>query len=180
MSHILLEKVLLKAQAGVPGAVLDIGCGTGDLAVKLALRGFTVTGIDLSEVAIRKAKERALGNQVADKVKFLVQDIESGKGRGHFAGQRFDLITCKLVYSFLRDGPAVLGWVRDRLTPDGCLVLITPVTRQGKEVTPRLRNISVDYDQLLSELHSTFTHVVNVHTEYFDDWGERKTFILRP
>lgn len=42
-----------------PGSALDIGCGTGDNAIWLAQQGFTVTGIDFSELAIQQAKEKA-------------------------------------------------------------------------------------------------------------------------
>ncbi len=52
----LLERVARPA----PGtAVLDVGCGRGRHARSLARRGFRVTGVDLSERALEKARERA-------------------------------------------------------------------------------------------------------------------------
>ena len=39
--------------------ILDVGCGTGRHAIELAKRGYRVTGIDLSEDQLRKAKEKA-------------------------------------------------------------------------------------------------------------------------
>jgi len=39
--------------------ILDIGCGTGRHDVELAKRGYNVTGIDLSESMIAKAREKA-------------------------------------------------------------------------------------------------------------------------
>lgn len=42
-----------------PCKALDIGCGTGDNAIWLAQHGFEVTGIDTSEIAIKKAAEKA-------------------------------------------------------------------------------------------------------------------------
>ena len=39
---------------------LDIGCGTGDNSIWLAQKQFQVTGTDISEIAIEKAKEKAL------------------------------------------------------------------------------------------------------------------------
>jgi SAM-dependent methyltransferase len=40
-----------------PGRVLDVGCGEGADAIWLAQRGWSVTAIDISEVAIRRARE---------------------------------------------------------------------------------------------------------------------------
>jgi ubiquinone/menaquinone biosynthesis C-methylase UbiE len=39
--------------------ILDIGCGTGRHAIELAKRGYTVTGIDLSESQLKRAREKA-------------------------------------------------------------------------------------------------------------------------
>lgn len=39
--------------------ILDIGCGTGRHAIELAKRGYNVTGIDLSESMIKKARKNA-------------------------------------------------------------------------------------------------------------------------
>jgi SAM-dependent methyltransferase len=41
------------------GPVLDLGCGSGIWSVKLAARGWQVTGIDFVPKALRRARERA-------------------------------------------------------------------------------------------------------------------------
>jgi SAM-dependent methyltransferase len=41
--------------------ILDIGCGTGRHSIELALRGYNITGIDLSEGQLRRAREKAAG-----------------------------------------------------------------------------------------------------------------------
>ncbi len=47
-------------QHPIPGCkALEIGCGTGDNAIWLAQHGFAVTGVDASEIALGKAKEKA-------------------------------------------------------------------------------------------------------------------------
>jgi len=39
--------------------IIDIGCGTGRHSIELAKRGYTVTGVDLSESQLRRAREKA-------------------------------------------------------------------------------------------------------------------------
>ncbi len=39
--------------------IIDIGCGTGRHSIELAKRGYTVTGIDLSDSQLEKAREKA-------------------------------------------------------------------------------------------------------------------------
>ncbi len=43
--------------------ILDIGCGTGRHAVELATRGYQVTGVDLSDSMIQKARQNAKQQQ---------------------------------------------------------------------------------------------------------------------
>lgn len=55
-----------------PCKVLDVGCGEGFYAIYLASKGFDVTGIDISENAIRSAKKHAKKKSV--KIKFIAMD----------------------------------------------------------------------------------------------------------
>lgn len=64
----LVEKNKIK-----PCKVIDFGCGTGNEAIFLAKKGFSVTAIDISKNAIREAKRRAKESGV--KCKFLAKDI---------------------------------------------------------------------------------------------------------
>lgn len=45
--------------------ILDIGCGTGRHAIELARRGYKVTGVDLSEALLERAREKAAANGVS-------------------------------------------------------------------------------------------------------------------
>jgi ubiquinone/menaquinone biosynthesis C-methylase UbiE len=56
-----------------PCKAIDIGCGTGDNAIWLSQQGFHVLGIDTSEVAIEKAKEKAL--RANSNCRFLVNNV---------------------------------------------------------------------------------------------------------
>jgi 2-polyprenyl-3-methyl-5-hydroxy-6-metoxy-1,4-benzoquinol methylase len=56
-----------------PCKTIDLGCGAGNYAIYLASRGFDVTGIDISPVAIKIAKENAKKKGV--KGNFLVANV---------------------------------------------------------------------------------------------------------
>lgn len=58
-----------------PGKVLDIAMGEGRNAVFLAKKGFDVEGVDISEVAIRKAKRLARENGV--RIRTVAADLHS-------------------------------------------------------------------------------------------------------
>ena len=50
-------RLVAEVAALTPGRALDVGCGEGADAIWLAQRGWTVTAIDISEVAICRARE---------------------------------------------------------------------------------------------------------------------------
>ncbi len=56
--------------------ILDLGCGSGDLAIYLAKLGHPVVGIDFVESAIKNAQEKvaALSNKTARLLSFQVAD----------------------------------------------------------------------------------------------------------
>jgi SAM-dependent methyltransferase len=51
--------VRLLSQGGLSGTVLDAGCGTGENALHLASLGLSVLGVDVVEVALALAREKA-------------------------------------------------------------------------------------------------------------------------
>jgi 2-polyprenyl-3-methyl-5-hydroxy-6-metoxy-1,4-benzoquinol methylase len=55
--------------------IIDIGCGTGRHTIELTKRGYSVTGIDLSESQLKKAREKAEMNNL--KIDFLKHDARN-------------------------------------------------------------------------------------------------------
>ena len=49
--------------------ILDVGCGTGRHAIELSQKGYTVTGIDLSDTQLTRAREKAGRNNL--KINFV-------------------------------------------------------------------------------------------------------------
>lgn len=55
--------------------IIDVGCGTGRHAIELTKRGYNVTGVDLSEAQLKKAREKA--EQLKLKIEFLKHDARN-------------------------------------------------------------------------------------------------------
>jgi len=62
--------------------ILDIGCGTGRHDIELAKRGYAVTGIDLSESQLQRAKEKARTQNV--QVDFIRADARALEYKDEF------------------------------------------------------------------------------------------------
>jgi SAM-dependent methyltransferase len=56
-----------------PCRAIELGCGTGTNAVWLASQGFDVTGVDVSPLAIERARQRAVAAGV--RVRFVEADV---------------------------------------------------------------------------------------------------------
>lgn len=55
--------------------ILDVGCGTGRHSIELCKRGYNVTGIDLSESQLKRAKEKSKKENL--KIEFLQCDARN-------------------------------------------------------------------------------------------------------
>jgi ubiquinone/menaquinone biosynthesis C-methylase UbiE len=84
-------KTLLEAHPPAD-TVLDVGCGTGDLAIAIARSGRTVVGVDFAEGAIHQAREKLAGlpPDVAARLEFLVADALRPAGLGRTFGAVVD------------------------------------------------------------------------------------------
>ncbi|GES33339.1 methyltransferase, FxLD system [Streptomyces angustmyceticus] len=137
------ERDLLTRHAPAPdgGRALELGCGTGELAVFLAGLGYTVDAVDFAEGALTRArKERA--NAV--RVRWLCLDFERDDP-AELSDDGYDLITLRLVFPFLHDRSRVLHSLAARLHVGGALVVITPVVATTPE---ERRHIALDEEEI--------------------------------
>jgi ubiquinone/menaquinone biosynthesis C-methylase UbiE len=98
-------------------AVLDLGCGPGALALRLARRSpdRTVTGVDLSPAMVRMARARAVWEGSAERVRFT----EGNAAALPFDDGSFDLVVSTLSLHHWRDRTAALREIRRVLKPGG-------------------------------------------------------------
>jgi SAM-dependent methyltransferase len=119
------------------GPALDIGCGTGDLAIDLAQRGLDVLGIDIVEAAVAqaRAKAAALAPEAAGRAEFRVADAL----RPSLLGQRFGTVTDSGFYHLFesdqRDG--LVDELAATLLPGGRYYLLAFATEFPMPNTPR-------------------------------------------
>jgi SAM-dependent methyltransferase len=62
---------------GAPRRILELGCGTGEDAIRLAQAGHRVFAIDASPEMIRIARLKAIAAGLAERIEFQVMPIES-------------------------------------------------------------------------------------------------------
>jgi SAM-dependent methyltransferase len=101
-----------------PSRVLDVGCGTGFLALRFAELGHSVTGVDLSSPMIERAREKAEQEDVY--VEFLLGDaVDLDLPDG-----TFDVVIARhVIWNLPEPERGVAEWLRV-LRPGGQLALV--------------------------------------------------------
>jgi SAM-dependent methyltransferase len=143
-----LQRVLAEA-AIQPCRALELGCGTGASAVWLAQQGFDVTALDLSALAIDRARQKS--SQAGARVNFLVADVLNPPA--DLSGP-FDFFFDRGCYHVVRreDVTAYLETLR-RLTRSGTMGLVlTGNAREPHEPGPPV----VTEEQVRAELATLF------------------------
>ncbi|HWC79830.1 MAG TPA: class I SAM-dependent methyltransferase [Pseudonocardiaceae bacterium] len=74
------------AEGGFTGAVLDVGCGSGDNALHIASLGLPVLGVDVAETALARARDKATERGI--EAEFAIADAF----RLDRLGRRFDTV----------------------------------------------------------------------------------------
>jgi ubiquinone/menaquinone biosynthesis C-methylase UbiE len=115
---LLWKKHLTDIIGSGPKTILDVGTGTGMIAINLAELGHTVTGIDLCEDMLEEAEKKAIFKGLS--ITFLQRDAENPG----FPDQMYDAVICRhLLWTLPHPDNAIREWSRI-CRPGGVIIAI--------------------------------------------------------
>jgi release factor glutamine methyltransferase len=109
-TEILVEEVLRYSKSKNGLKILDIGTGSGIIAIAIAkqLEDSQITAIDISQEAINLAIENAVTNEVISKLNFLMSDIKDFENN-----EKFDVVVSNPPYISKEDFPSLQNEIKD-------------------------------------------------------------------
>jgi SAM-dependent methyltransferase len=147
------DEIFAAVAEAAPRRVLDIGCGTGETAERLATElGAEVVAADQSGRMVELARERGLDARVAD-----IQALP-------FLDGEFDCVVAGWVLYHVPDRPRAIAEVARVLRPGGRFIAATMAVDNFAEVWEMLgedwgRNISFDRENGGAQLEPHFARV---------------------
>lgn len=106
--------------------VVDIGCGGGILAESMARKGADVTGIDLSEKALKVADLHSLESGIQVRYELIAAEDLAAK-----EGGRYDVVTCMEMLEHVPD-PASIVMACTHLAKPGGRIFFSTINRNPK------------------------------------------------
>ena len=124
-----------EAERGGPGAALDVGCGSGMHLATLARRGWQVTGVDLNDKALRRARKHLADNHLTA----TVVRADATQLPSEVVGTGYDLILDLGCYHGLKaeQRKAMAGAVTARANPAATLLMFAFAKSVGPPFMPQ-------------------------------------------
>jgi SAM-dependent methyltransferase len=114
------RQLVVEAEGLAPGRALDAGSGEGGDARWLANRGWRVTAVDFSTVALERAAAQARAEDLGDRIAWVHADLDTwAPGEG-----RFDLVTAHYLHARWTDRPALFRRLAAAVAPGGTLLVV--------------------------------------------------------
>jgi uncharacterized UPF0146 family protein len=153
------------------GRVIDVGGGTSLLAGKLLDHGYSVTVLDISKAAVKRAQDR-LGSKSASAC-WIVADVTASPDLGSF-----DVWHDRAVFHFLTspaDRAAYLTLL-NRSIPAGRHAVIATFAPDGPRKCSGLEVRRYDGQTLSAELGANWELLKAVQETHITPWGEPQSF----
>lgn len=105
------------------GQILDFGCGSGHLDVFFARKGFHITGVDVSPVAIAISNyiRNKENQEVKDRLEFLQLDVTEP-----YTGKKFDSVWSTQVFEHLPNPAPLINGLRQFAKPGAPFLICVP------------------------------------------------------
>jgi len=127
-----LQDFLPQSQTKLSLRALDLGCGTGAAAVRLARLGINVTLLDSSlamlEIAKRAVREAGVGGKIT------LKHGDAAQAASLFPAGSFDIVLCHNTLEYVDDPNAVLSAAAQVLLSDSTGILSVLVRSRAGEV----------------------------------------------
>jgi 2-polyprenyl-6-hydroxyphenyl methylase/3-demethylubiquinone-9 3-methyltransferase len=121
-----------------PGHMLDLGCGSGEIAAAFADTGWLVTACDLSPRMIETARARWVDERID-------WELLSPGDKLPFPAASFDLVLCSSVLEYIDDLPAYLGEIARVLRPGGwCCATVPDMRHDARRSEAARRRIALN------------------------------------
>jgi ubiquinone/menaquinone biosynthesis C-methylase UbiE len=169
------------------GPLLDLACGTGRIALRLAEQGYQVTGVDINAAMIGWGRHKASQRDIS--MEWVIADARSFKLQKRFSliymlGNAFQLFLTR------SDQEAMLECVREHLLPEGSFLFGTRnpsrynlfewgksdqniyTAPDGKQVVVTAQQ---EYDHLTQIQHHTFSTLHRNWQTTQQETGEKTT-----
>lgn len=138
----------LVAAGTTPGRALDLGCGEGADAIWLARNGWNAVGVDISSMAVSRARDAAdAAGLTADRIAFLARDLTGWADGTEQAPDAehgpYDLVCASFFHADVELARTqILRAAADALAPGGHLLVVShAAATPGTEVAERLRDL---------------------------------------
>ncbi|PZV98870.1 Thioredoxin reductase [Micromonospora phaseoli] len=157
-------QLVAEVQGLAPGRALDVGSGEGADAVWLAERGWQVTAVDISTVALARAAEhaKAAAGQVAERIEWTHADLL----RWSPASSAYDLVSAQFMHLPPENRRELFARLADAVAPGGRLLIVGHHPRDLRTTAHRMHYPEMMYtaEQVAEELDPARFEVLAAQT----------------
>ncbi|MBG6216302.1 SAM-dependent methyltransferase [Arthrobacter sp. CAN_A6] len=148
-------QLVTEAQEVPPGRALDVGCGEGADAIWLAGRGWQVTGVDISPVALARAREQADLVDRGLRIEWRAEDLLSWEPEP----RAYDLVSVQFMQLPSAARTPLFRRLAASVAPGGMLLIVGhhPSDLQTTAHRPRTADLFYPPEEIASLLDEGWT-----------------------